>query len=142
MEKELNFKFFNDGTKLPSKSHETDGGLDIYIPESFEIMPFETKCIGLNIGVEIPEGYAGMLVPRSSSAKKGLIMQTSLIDVGYTGEIHLIITNCSLNTITIDKDSRVCSLVVYPIYNATKLNVVEEFKESARGNDGLGSSGK
>lgn len=135
-------KLFNKNIKLPIKSHLPDVGLDLFIPESFSLESLETKTIGLGLGFAIPEGFAGMLVPRSSIADKGLIIQTAIIDPDYTGEIHLIITNCSNKQVKIEKDSRVCSLVVYNVLNA-RLNIVDEFSAiTERGNKGLGSTGK
>lgn len=127
--------------QLPKKSHLPDCGLDCFMPESFELQPLETKTIGLGIGIQVPEGFAGMLVPRSSIAEKGLIIQTSIIDPDYTGEIHLIITNCSNNVVKIDENQRVCSLVIYNVLNV-RLDVVYDFENTERGNNGLGSSGK
>lgn len=137
----MKIKKFRDDVKLPTKSHPSDGGLDIYLPDGFEIKPFETLTLGLGIGVAIPEGCAGMLVPRSSMAKKGLIMQTQLIDAGYTGEIHLIITNCSSNYYNFQPNDRVCSLVAYNLINPY-LEIVDELPTTDRGSNGLGSSGK
>ena len=128
------------GIKLPIKSHLPDVGLDIFMPHDLQILPFQTCTIGLGIHVSIPEGFAGMLVPRSSIADKGLIIQTAIIDPDYTGEIHLIITNCSMESQFIFKDSRVCSLVVYSVLNA-RLDVVDELEVTERGSNGLGSSG-
>lgn len=127
-------------TKIPVKAHLPDTGLDIFIPEAFEIEAFETKTIGLSLKVAIPEGFAGMLAPRSSIAEKGLIIQTSIIDPDYTGEIHLIVTNCSTKRQTIQKDARLCSLVVYSVLNPY-LELVDELPSTERGENGLGSSG-
>lgn len=137
----MKIKKFNENIRLPEKSHLPDVGLDIFIPKEFHIPPFWTKTISLGLGISIPEGYAGMLVPRSSIAEKGLIIQTSIIDPDYTGEIHLIITNCSNETVKIEKDQRVCSLVVYSVLNP-RLELVDEFESTERGTNGLGSSGK
>lgn len=137
----MKYKIFNKNIKLPQKSHLPDSGLDLFIPEDFEVKPLETKTIGLGLGFAIPEGFAGMLVPRSSIAEKGLIIQTAIIDPDYTGEIHLIVTNCSNQTQYIKKDSRLCSLVVYSVLNMY-LQEVEEFEPTQRGNRGLGSTGE
>lgn len=126
---------------LPKKSHLPDCGLDIFVPKDFEIKPFETITIGLGLCVAIPEGFAGMLVPRSSIAEKGLIVQTAIIDPDYTGEIHLIITNCSCTRYIINKGQRVCSLVVYSVLNC-RIEDVEELPQTERGSNGLGSTGK
>lgn len=136
----MKYKIFNKNIRLPQKSHLPDSGLDLFIPEDFEVKPLETKTIGLGLGFAIPEGFAGMLVPRSSIAEKGLIIQTAIIDPDYTGEIHLIITNCSNQTQYVKKDSRLCSLVVYSVLNMY-LQEVEEFEPTQRGNRGLGSTG-
>ena len=136
----MKIKLFKN-VQLPKKSHLPDCGLDCFMPESFELKPLETKTIGLGIGIQVPEGFAGMLVPRSSIAEKGLIIQTSIIDPDYTGEIHLIITNCSNNVVKIEERQRVCSLVVYNVLNV-RLDVVNEFENTERGSHGLGSSGR
>lgn len=136
----MKIKLFKN-VQLPKKSHLPDCGLDCFMPESFELKPLETKTIGLGIGIQVPEGFAGMLVPRSSIAEKGLIIQTSIIDSDYTGEIHLIITNCSNNVVKIEEKQRVCSLVIYNVLNV-RLDVVNEFENTERGSHGLGSSGK
>ena len=136
----MKIKLFKDDIKLPKKSHLPDSGLDCFVPESFTLMPLETKTIGLGFGISVPEGFAGMLVPRSSIADKGLIIQTAIIDPDYTGEIHLIITNCSNKMFFVEKDRRVCSLVIYNVLNV-RLDVVEEFEKTERGDNGLGSTG-
>lgn len=137
----MKIKLLSSNIRLPAKSHLPDSGLDIFMPCSFEIKPFETKTVGLKLAVSIPEGFAGMLVPRSSISEKGLIIQTAVIDPDYTGEIHLIVTNCSTNTYSIEKDQRVCSLIVYSVLNA-RLDVVTKIESSERGKNGLGSTGK
>lgn len=137
----MKIKFFNDYTKMPAKSHLPDSGIDMFMPEAFDIEPFETKTIGLGVGVAIPEGFAGILIPRSSIAEKGLIIQTSAIDPDYTGEIHLIITNCSKNVYHFHKDDRVCSLIAVSILNPY-LQIVDEFEQTERGTNGLGSTNR
>jgi len=127
-------------TKMPEKSHLPDVGLDIFIPQDFDIDSLETKTIGLELCVQIPEGFAGMLVPRSSVAEQGLIIQTSIIDPDYTGEIHLIVTNCSKESKHISKGQRLCSLVVYSAMNV-RLEEVDAFGKTVRGDNGLGSTG-
>lgn len=136
----MKIKLFKN-IQLPKKSHLSDCGLDCYIPEDFELKPLETKTVGLGFGIQVPEGFAGMLVPRSSISEQGLIIQTAVIDPDYTGEIHLIITNCSNNVVNIKKEQRVCSLIVYSILNI-RLDIVNKFDITERNDKGLGSSGK
>ena len=137
----MKIKIFDPDVKLPAKSHLPDSGLDLFMPKAFTIKPFDTQTIGLGIGVAIPEGFAGILIPRSSIAEKGLIIQTSAIDPDYQGEIHLIITNCSGNTYSFKKDDRVCSLVSVSILNPY-IEVVDDFGPTTeRGQNGRGSTG-
>lgn len=136
----MKVKRFKKTTRMPVKSHLPDVGLDIFTPKEFWLRPLETITIGLELAVSIPEGFAGMLVPRSSITERGLIIQTAVIDPDYTGEIHLIITNCSNNVQHIEEGQRVCSLVVYSVLNA-RIEEVEEMTETERNTKGLGSSG-
>ncbi len=127
-------------TPLPRKSHLPDAGADIFLPKRFVIKPFETLTIDLDLAVAIPEGYCGIIIPRSSIAEKGLIIQTSAIDCDYTGYIHLIITNCSNNEYKFEEGDRVCSLICVSILNFY-LEEVDELPKTERGNKGLGSTG-
>lgn len=136
----MKVKRFKKTTRMPVKSHLPDVGLDIFTPKEFWLRPLETITVGLELAVSIPEGFAGMLVPRSSITERGMIVQTAVIDPDYTGEIHLIVTNCSNNVQHIEEGQRVCSLVVYSVLNA-RLEEVEEMTETERNTKGLGSSG-
>ena len=136
----MKVKRFKKTTRMPVKSHLPDVGLDIFTPKEFWLRPLETITVGLELTVSIPEGFAGMLVPRSSITERGMIVQTAVIDPDYTGEIHLIITNCSNNIQHIEEGQRVCSLVVYSVLNA-RIEEVEEMTETERNTKGLGSSG-
>ena len=136
----MKVKRFKKTTRMPVKSHLPDVGLDIFTPKEFWLRPLETITVGLELAVSIPEGFAGMLVPRSSITEKGLIIQTAVIDPDYTGEIHLIVTNCSNEVQHVKEGQRICSLVVYSVLNA-RIEEVEEMPETERNTKGLGSSG-
>lgn len=137
----MKIKLLKDGMKIPAKSHLPDCGLDIFMPESFDIKPLETKTIGLKMAIAIPEGHAGILVPRSSIAEKGLLIQTSIIDPDYVGEIHLIVTNCSNETQHVDEGQRLCSIVAFSVLNPY-IEIVDHLESTTRGTKGLGSTGK
>lgn len=126
----------NNKVKIPSKSHELDCGLDMYLLDDVTFHPFQTLCLDSGLSMDIPEGFAGVLVPRSSIAKKGIIIHPAIIDPGYKGEVHIIATNCSHNLYSFKAGDRLCSLVCYSILNPT-IN-----PEDNRGTGGLGSSGK
>ena len=137
----INYKKFNDNLVVPCKAHGSDGGLDMFLLDELTIRPLETKVVGFGVGFKVPSNYVGIFVPRSSIASKGLIIQTSLLDSGYTGETHLIVTNCSGKTYHFNKNDRLCSLIITKVENI-KLNEVQTFEETDRGEKGLGSSGE
>ena len=126
---------------LPKKGREGDAAWDIYLPTALMIHPHSTAVVDLGVCIEIPEGYAGMLVIRSSVSKKGILVQPPLIDSNYRGEIHLILFNMSDEVFFAEENDRLCSLLVFPVYNK-ELEVVDELSESNRGTNWSGSSGK
>lgn len=137
----MKFRLFNNGIR-PERKHPEDGGIDIHMPEGFTIRSGQVLCLPLGIGVQIPHGYVGQLVARSSIAKKGLNVYGPYIDEGYTGEIHLILHNDSDQDYTFERGDRVCSLGVYKISEDTDIEIVDEFPETCRGSKGFGSTGK
>ena len=137
----MKIKRYDKSIRMPEKSHLPDVGLDIFLPEDITIKPLETITAGLKLGVAIPEGFAGILVPRSSITEKGLIIQSAVIDPDYSGEIHLIVTNCSKNTLHFEKNSRVCSLVLMSVLNPY-IEEVDMLPNTIRNDKGLGSTGK
>lgn len=140
----MKIKLFRDDVKVPTKSHASDCGLDLYLPDAITLKPLETICLDLQIGFLVPEGAAGIFVPRSSVARKGLVISPAICDPAYTSSTHLILTNASNNTYHFEKGDRVCSFVLLNIVNPI-IEIVDEFPnvgENERGNAGLGSSGR
>lgn len=121
----------------PLRVHENDAGADVYMPYDCTIQPGEIVKIPLGFGLILPDGYAGFVFPRSSMAEKGLTCELPLVDSGYRGEIHAIISNVSNKVQTIHKETRVGQLVITPIIIADF--VFDLGKE--RGTDAFGSSG-
>ena len=137
----MNIKLFRDDALVPTKSHSTDAGYDMYVLDDFTIKSLETVCLGTGVGFQLEEGSAGFFIPRSSTEKKGIICQMAATDAGYTGETHLIVTNCSNNVYEYKRGDRIMSFIAVKLINEP-LTVVSEFPKSERGDSGLGSSGK
>lgn len=137
----MKFKLFKNGI-TPVRKHENDGGIDIFLPEDLIIRPCEHERVGLGFGVQIPHGYVGQLVPRSSIANQGLSVYTCLIDEGYTGEVFLLCQNNTMHCLKYTKGDRICSLVVTKICDDKEIEIVDEFPMTERGDSCLGSSGK
>lgn len=100
--------------QTPYRPHGNDAGADVYMPFDCTIEPGEIEKIPLGFGIEVPDGYAGYVFPRTSMAVKGLVCELPPIDSGYRGEIHAILSNVSNRPHTISKGSRIGQLVITP----------------------------
>ena len=79
----------------PYRPHGNDAGADVYMPYDCTLQPGEIAKIPLGFGIEVPDGFAGYVFPRSSMAVKGLVCELPPVDSGYRGEIHAILSNVS-----------------------------------------------
>ena len=105
---------FENFYKMPERKHYNDAGADIYISKKIRLFPNETKKIPLGFGLELPDGYCALIVPRSGQAAKGIICQIPPIDSGYRGEIHAIVTNTTNENFFLEKDERVGQILIIP----------------------------
>jgi dUTP diphosphatase len=135
----------SDQATLPTRAHEGDAGLDLYANEAAHLGPGERWSIGTGVAVEIPEGHAGQVMPRSGLAKKhgiGLVNSPGLIDSGYRGEIRVLLLNTDpAETFTIEPGDRIAQLVITPVALPAPVEA-EALAESTRGDGGFGSSGR
>lgn len=134
-----------DEAVLPSRAHEGDAGLDLYACEPAHMGPGERWSVGTGIAVEVPEGHAGLVLPRSGLAREhgiALVNSPGLIDAGYRGEVRVLLLNTDpAETFRIDVGDRIAQLVVAPVALAEPVEA-EALGESARGDGGFGSSGR
>ena len=130
---------------LPTRAHDGDAGLDIYACEEAHIGPGERWSVGTGIAVEIPEGHAGLVLPRSGLARDhGISLPNSpgLIDAGYRGEVRVLLLNTDpADTFKVSPGDRIAQLVIAPVELAEPVEV-DALAESARGDGGFGSSGR
>ena len=130
---------------LPTRAHEGDAGLDLYACEAAHIGPGERWSVGTGVAVEIPEGHAGLVLPRSGLAKKhgiALVNAPGLIDAGYRGELRVLLLNTDPAEIfRVEPGDRIAQLVISPVAIAEPVEA-ESLTESARGDGGFGSSGR
>jgi dUTP pyrophosphatase len=142
---ELRFRILDDAATLPSRAHDGDAGLDLHSAQSAHIGPDERWQISTGLAVEIPEGHAGLVMPRSGLALRygiSLVNAPGLIDAGYRGEIGvLLLNNDPAEVFRVEPGDRIAQLVVVPIASLEPV-AVEELAESERGEGGFGSSGR
>lgn len=133
---------------VPKRAHATDAGFDLYCTEtSIDWAKQELLC-HTGIAFEIPEGHAGLIVPRSSIANKPLVLHNSVgvIDSHYRGEVtaKFIITDAReflLNDGGYHSGDRICQMIILP-YPEIEFEEAEELTETDRGTCGYGSTGR
>ena len=128
---------------LPQQAYEGDAGLDLSACEAVTIEPGQRAVVPTGVAVEIPEGYAGFVQPRSGLASRhgiGIVNAPGLIDSGYRGEIRVVLINTDLeHPFGVEPGMRIAQLVVAPVA-AVRLVEVDELASSERGARGFGSS--
>jgi dUTP pyrophosphatase len=135
----------NDEAQLPQRAHEGDAGLDLCALEAAHLGPGERWSVGTGIAIEVPDGHAGFVLPRSGLAREhgiALVNSPGLIDAGYRGELRVLLLNTDpAETFRIAVGDRIAQLVIVPVASADVVEV-EALSESARGDGGFGSSGR
>jgi len=128
----------------PAYAQKGDAGLDLASNMDVVINPGERALVPTGIAVAIPEGHAGLVLPRSGLASRhGLTMANSpgLIDSGYRGEIVCAVINLDGKTpVKIGRGDRIAQLVIVPIATVEP-TLVDELPPSERGPSGFGSTG-
>jgi dUTP pyrophosphatase len=128
---------------LPHQAYEGDAGFDLAACEHVVLAPGERAVVATGIAVEIPQGYAGFVQPRSGLAGRhgvGVVNSPGLIDSGYRGEIKIVLINTDREeAFVVDPGMRIAQLVVAPVA-AVRMVEVEELAVSERGARGFGSS--
>jgi dUTP pyrophosphatase len=133
-----------EGAELPAQAYPGDAGLDLVACERVTLGPGERALVPTGIAVAIPDGYAGLVTPRSGLAARhgiSVVNGPGLIDSGYRGEVQAILLNTDLREpFTVEPGMRIAQLVLVPVA-AVRLVEVGELIGSARGESGFGSSG-
>ena len=141
---ELPVARLRDDAVIPAQAYDGDSGLDLAACEHAELGPGERAVVGTGVAVAIPDGYAGLVLPRSGlAARHGLTIVNApgLIDSGYRGELKVILLNTDAREpFVIEPGMRIAQLVLVEAASV-RLVEVEELPESERGAAGFGSSG-
>lgn len=123
----------------PTRAYEGDAGFDLCSTED-TVVQQHPKKIQLGVEVEIPDGFVGLLMPRSSLLVKHNISQTiGVIDSGFRGELSSVCIKGDGTGSVVPKGTKISQLVVVPFLSA--FEIVNELTPSQRGAKGFGSSG-
>ncbi|HUL84561.1 MAG TPA: dUTP diphosphatase [Actinomycetota bacterium] len=141
---ELPFKRLRPEAELPAAQHVGDAGLDLRSAVEVVVGPGERAMIPTGVAVAIPDGHAGLVLPRSGLAsKRGLTLANApgLIDAGYRGEVICAVVNLDRDAkVEIGIGDRIAQLVLVELPWVTP-SWAEELPGSARGEGGFGSTG-
>jgi dUTP pyrophosphatase len=129
---------------LPKRAHEGDAGLDLHALEPCSLGPGERLLVRTGVAVQIPDGYAGLVMPRSGLASRSgiaLVNAPGLIDAGYRGELRVLLLNTDRTTrCELAAGDRIAQLVLTPVATPAVVEVAE-LSDSTRGSGGFGSTG-
>jgi dUTP pyrophosphatase len=130
---------------IPTRGHPGDAGLDLFSIEPAHLGPGERWSVGTGIAVEIPDGHAGLVLPRSGLAREhgiALVNSPGLIDAGYRGEVRVLLLNTDpAETVRIEAGARIAQLVVTPVATPEPVEAAV-LSDTARGAGGFGSTGR
>jgi dUTP pyrophosphatase len=128
----------------PGYAHPGDAGADLVAAESVEIPPGGRALVRTGVAIALPEGYVGLVHPRSGlAARLGVTVLNApgTVDAGYRGELLVNLVNHDPDAVAkIARGDRIAQLVVQRVERA-HFHVVAELPDSSRGAGGHGSTG-
>ena len=142
---ELRVLRLDPAARLPVRAHPSDAGVDLHALEPVTLAPGAREAVRTGIAVEIPDGQAGLVLPRSGLALRhgiALVNAPGLIDAGYRGELKVLLLNTDRgDSVTLEAGERIAQLVLVAVTLASVV-AVDALGDSVRGAGGFGSSGR
>ena len=142
---DLPFRRIDPSAQLPTAQHPGDAGLDLCAVADLVVEPGARAMVPTGLAVAIPDGYAGLVLPRSGLAsREGLTLANApgLIDAGYRGEVICAVVNLDRDTsVRIAKGERIAQLVIVALPSVHPA-WVDDLPDSSRGEGGFGSTGR
>jgi dUTP pyrophosphatase len=142
----VKIKKLDEMAQIPKYAKDSDAGLDLVATS--KVQGGEFTEYGTGLAVEIPEGYVGLIFPRSSISTSHLVLANSVgvIDSGYRGEIKCrfkkIVGSDGINLAgEYHISDKIAQMIIIP-YPKVEFELAEELAESVRGAGGFGSSGR
>ncbi len=132
---------------LPRYATAGSAGLDLRacLDEPLVLAPGQAELIATGMAIHIDDpGYAALILPRSGLGhKSGIVLGNlvGLIDSDYQGQLLVSCWNRSHEPFAVQPLDRIAQMVIVPVVQA-RLNIVEEFGASGRGEGGFGSTGR
>lgn len=139
----LKCKRMSEDAILPTRGSDWSAGLDLYSMVDVEIQPGDIVGFHTGWAMEIPRGFFGHLVTRSSLGKNGVRIAAgaNVIDSDYRGEVIAYMINDGIYPRHVGKGDRFAQIVIIPCSYLDAVEV-EELSETKRGTGGFGSTGR
>ncbi len=142
----VKIKKLRENAKMPSYGTDFSAGADLYavLDESVVVKPSETKFIPAGLAMQMPNGLAGFIYPRSGlSCKKGLAPanKVGVVDSDYRGEVMVALHNHGTEAQVVENGDKIAQMIFAPYFKA-EFEFVEMLEDSVRGEGGFGSTGK
>ena len=142
----VDLKYSSESNDNLFYNYNSDSGFDLYSTEEITIDGFGRALVPTGIRFDIPEGFEIQIRSKSGLAiKQGLMVLNSpgTVDLGYTGEIKVIIFNTNKDSFTITKGMKIAQAVLSKCYPGKNVNLVKVNKVESkdRGENGFGSTG-
>ena len=141
----LPYTRLHDDARPPAPAHDGDAGYDLHAGESARLGPGERASVGTGLALAVPEGIAGLVLPRSGLALRhgiALVNAPGLIDPGYRGEIRVVLLNTDRReAFEVAVGDRIAQLVLVA-FAAPELRELPSLEETVRGVRGFGSTGR
>ena len=144
MENSLQVLITGDPDLLPTYARAGDAGADLRASENGAIPAGNRAIVPTGVSIALPDGYVGLVHPRSGlAAKHGITVLNTpgTIDSGYRGEIKVILLNTGVEDFVYERGERIAQLVLQK-YEKAEFVSVEQLPQTERGEDGFGSSGR
>jgi dUTP diphosphatase len=141
---ELEVALLHPAARVPERAREGDAGYDLRALEGFELAPGARRLVGTGIALAIPDGMAGLVLPRSGlAARHGVttLNTPGLIDPNYRGEVKVVLHNAGSEPYEARAGDRIAQLLLVPFW-APALQPAEALPATARGAGGFGSTGR
>jgi dUTP pyrophosphatase len=140
----LRVRRLDPAARLPVRAHADDAGYDLHALHAARIEPGARAKLRTGIAIELPEGHAGLVLPRSGLAARhgiALVNAPGLIDACYRGELQVLLLNTDRDgAFEIAAGDRIAQLVVVAVA-APEVVEVDALAATQRGEGGFGSTG-
>ena len=141
----LRFTRLSEAARAPAQAHDGDAGYDLFAAELVRLEPGERASVGTGIAVAIPDGCAGLVLPRSGlAARHGITLPNApgLIDSGYRGEVRVLLLNADpADAFDVAVGDRIAQLLLVR-FESGPAEEAQELDATTRGGGGFGSTGR